>query len=485
MFSNMKWSRGKAGGGVSPHGSILRVPLRSTPAPPCRCRSPPLPFSTLASRWTSLHRLSPWFEEAYLTFALLVEARFLAKQSCLLSESFYGLRRCRYGLSKGLAPAPSSPAEDAHEEFERNGAGYGTGQRLRARERRKALVVATLLPYLFAKLDSGHERGVESATFSSRLGRDDPYMDNDWKGAVHAASRVHDYNQSSPLSSGREQSARDATGAGSPRRGRAGIGARNLSVAARSAGATARRRLIALRSLFFQVYPLLRASYEGSCLVYQWLYLFRRTAFYSPALRLTGMVVRRATVEDWEEDQEEALAVSAAAAAAAAAENSALGSGTMNAGGGRSSGSSSSSLGERVAWYAKVLLVTAIVGFKIAEWWTRVESEAREIYYLPRAEGSSWRRGQLPPPPPPPQPPLPAPGGCGVPIDPAACPACGGLRVNPALCAVSGFVFCYLCLTRHVREHGECPVTGLTCREEDVVRLFDDEDRGGRGGSGA
>ena len=97
------------------------------------------------------------------------------------------------------------------------------------------------------------------------------------------------------------------------------------------------------------------------------------------------MVVRRATVEDWEEDQEEALAVSAAAAAAAAAENSALGSGTMNAGGGRSSGSSSSSLGERVAWYAKVLLVTAIVGFKIAEWWTRVESEAREIYYFPRA----------------------------------------------------------------------------------------------------
>lgn len=57
--------------------------------------------SALAARWPQLHRLNRWFDEGYLVLALLVESRFLAKQSCLMSESFYGLRRCRYGPVKG------------------------------------------------------------------------------------------------------------------------------------------------------------------------------------------------------------------------------------------------------------------------------------------------------------------------------------------------------------------------------------------------
>ena len=48
--------------------------------------------------------------------------------------------------------------------------------------------------------------------------------------------------------------------------------------------------------------------------------------------------------------------------------------------------------------------------------------------------------------------------------------------MNAALCAASGFVFCYRCLSGHVREHGECPVTGLACGEEGIVRLYDDEE---------
>lgn len=50
------------------------------------------------------------------------------------------------------------PEEDAHVAFERNGAGYGPGQGMRARDRRKALLAAAVLPYLLAKLDAGHER---------------------------------------------------------------------------------------------------------------------------------------------------------------------------------------------------------------------------------------------------------------------------------------------------------------------------------------
>lgn len=48
--------------------------------------------------------------------------------------------------------------EDAHTAFEKNGAGYGPGQGLRARDRRKALLAAAVLPYVMAKLKAGHAR---------------------------------------------------------------------------------------------------------------------------------------------------------------------------------------------------------------------------------------------------------------------------------------------------------------------------------------
>lgn len=61
------------------------------------------PRSALAMRWPRLHRMSPWFDEVYLAVSLLVESRFLANHSSLLSESFYGLRRCRYAPKSGSA----------------------------------------------------------------------------------------------------------------------------------------------------------------------------------------------------------------------------------------------------------------------------------------------------------------------------------------------------------------------------------------------
>lgn len=154
----------------------------------------------------------------------------MSNHSSLLAESFYGLRRCRYGPKLGppgereregrgerrnrlqfvsaqntvvgafadsrffmyvhensctpadqqlalflvcttfpiSGPPPLSVSpeaqEDAHVSFDLNGAGYGPGQGLRARDRRKALLTAALLPYLLAKLDGGHERYMQSFT---------------------------------------------------------------------------------------------------------------------------------------------------------------------------------------------------------------------------------------------------------------------------------------------------------------------------------
>ncbi|CAM9976113.1 unnamed protein product [Ectocarpus sp. 8 AP-2014] len=436
--------------------------------------------SALALRWPSLHRLSPWFDEAFLGLSLLVEAKFLSNHSSLLSESFYGLRRCRYGPKSGPPgpptpqPASSDAEHDAHVAFDLNGAGYGQGQGLRARDRRKALLMTAALPYLLAKLDAGHERSLAARAYGG-LPRPTPQDEEPAVDGAATAARRNSSVRGNNTDDGVHGGGDGGVGAGRGGAGESRSSRRGFSGSARRARVEARRRFLALRQLFFQVYPLLRASYEGSCLVYQWLYLFRRSAFFSPALRLTGMVVRRATIEDWQEDAEVAAAVAAATAVADPSASTAAGGPSGEGAGGGGGGGDGGSLGDRVARYGRVLLITAVVAFKIVEWWNRVESQ----------EGSSWRRSQLPPPPPPPQPPLAAPGGCGVPSDSGACPACGGARVNAALCAASGFVFCYGCLSAHVREHGECPVTGLACHEEGIVRLFDDDETGGGGGAGA
>ncbi|CAM9704058.1 unnamed protein product [Choristocarpus tenellus] len=212
-----------------------------------------------------------------------------------------------------------------------------------------------------------------------------------------------------------------------------------------------RRQLQRLRLLFLQVYPLLHLTNEGTYLAFQWMYLFRMSAFFSPDLRLTGMVVRRATMDDW---------VSGKLPTAAGS-----GGEGVQGGGLGGEGSGLSRLRGKAGQYGRLALIAAVVGFKIMEWWTAMDAQ----------EGARWRGSRATSPPPPPRPPLPAPGGCGVPSDPGACPVCRGSRVNASLCKASGFVFCYGCIAGHIRERGECPVTGLPCGPSSVVKLFDEE----------
>lgn len=82
------------------------------------------------------------------------------------------------------------------------------------------------------------------------------------------------------------------------------------------------------------------------------------------------------------------------------------------------------------------------------------------------------RLGLVGKPPPPPKALKVARGGV-IPLqDRRLCSLCGKIRTNPCA-ASSGYVFCYLCILNHVRDHGVCPVTHLPCLEKDLVRLFE------------
>jgi hypothetical protein len=65
-------------------------------------------------------------------------------------------------------------------------------------------------------------------------------------------------------------------------------------------------------------------------------------------------------------------------------------------------------------------------------------------------------------------------GTAVVPLrDKSLCPLCAQKRKNP--CATSsGYVFCYECILSHLRDQRQnCPITGIPCREEDLIIVYD------------
>lgn len=73
---------------------------------------------------------------------------------------------------------------------------------------------------------------------------------------------------------------------------------------------------------------------------------------------------------------------------------------------------------------------------------------------------------------PPPQP-LKTARGCLIPPTNKSCAICREKQVNPCASS-SGYVFCYLCLVRFVKDSPTCPISGISCTESDILRLYED-----------
>ncbi|XP_028161049.1 peroxisome assembly protein 12 [Ostrinia furnacalis] len=54
------------------------------------------------------------------------------------------------------------------------------------------------------------------------------------------------------------------------------------------------------------------------------------------------------------------------------------------------------------------------------------------------------------------------------------CPICLRTWKIPTVLPVSGYVFCYVCISRHLRTDHACPLTRYPAREHDLVRLYVD-----------
>ncbi|KAH8276423.1 hypothetical protein KR018_006912 [Drosophila ironensis] len=53
------------------------------------------------------------------------------------------------------------------------------------------------------------------------------------------------------------------------------------------------------------------------------------------------------------------------------------------------------------------------------------------------------------------------------------CPVCLLAIQTPTACSVSGYVFCWQCIVKRLKEQGTCPVTGYPISLEDLVRIYE------------
>lgn len=170
--------------------------------------------------------------------------------------------------------------------------------------------------------------------------------------------------------------------------------------------------------------PMVLAAIQSLTLLCKWRYLMGRSWHYDLRSWCLGQVVRRVTQADQPQSNTTATDEKTDATAADAA-----------------------GLTQTLASLATVAIAWSWAN-QIRSYWLQSRPTAASI------------------PPPPPVLPL----AVSLPKD--RCPLCKRPRVQPTASS-SGAVFCWACLSSHVRQFGTCPLTGEICRPDDMIRLYE------------
>lgn len=114
------------------------------------------------------------------------------------------------------------------------------------------------------------------------------------------------------------------------------------------------------------------------------------------------------------------------------------------------------------------LILGALITIRSIEWFLRTDVDTAGVSYFP-VIGSTTTKF-------PPAPPVMTAGRGFLlpPADKKLCPLCRRERSQPAV-STGGYIFCFSCLIAALRTQSRCPVTGVPCRDIDVIRLFESE----------
>lgn len=219
--------------------------------------------------------------------------------------------------------------------------------------------------------------------------------------------------------------------------------------------------------LYSTIYPTIYLVYEGIHVLYQFIYLFRKTDYYTPWENLQKVCPVRLSQQDiigrLQRIQKEAY--------------------DMNI----SYSSSSNTIFQRfyrtiriisriLADSSRYIILIGIFVFKFLEWQNS-------------SQNAVLNKQKLPTPPPPP-PPIQLPyfdnttteqstnnnennSNVKLPSNPSSCSLCQrSKRINTA-CIPTGFSFCYSCIVDYIEKRHSCPITGVPLDVSSVRRVFD------------
>ncbi|KAL3765784.1 hypothetical protein ACHAWO_011731 [Cyclotella atomus] len=235
-------------------------------------------------------------------------------------------------------------------------------------------------------------------------------------------------------------------------------------------------KLQKLKDTFMKIYPYIHLTHEGSIFLYQFAYLLEYTPYWSFSLHGLGVVLRRITVADMKQRSDPQQQIHQQSSSKLPSANSQRAQRDV----GRISTLNKNTARLTIPKLLRGALLFSASYTLVSGWyryfqrqlslrrrrWIAGENGAAQL-----AAGESTQHMIKHPIPPPPLPPVKL--NTSVVLDKWACPLCHEARINPAA-STSGYVFCYKCLILKLRQDGEhCPLTGMPCKERQVVRLYE------------
>jgi peroxin-12 len=248
-----------------------------------------------------------------------------------------------------------------------------------------------------------------------------------------------------------------------------------------------------------KLYPYYHMIHEGSIFIYQFAYLMGYTVYWSSSLHAMGYVLRRMTVADVQQQQQQqqqqrkVLMEQQQRQHTPPLHESAHEKTTFfpphisNATGGTISNAPIAKLS--LSHLLKGAIVCSLSYTLISGWYSHFQRQLRirrRRWIAGNDEDDNTLTNtattlppitnKLPIPPPPMPPKLLIDEDTTtttIVVDRWSCPICNEVRINPTA-STSGYVYCYKCLVLHIRSVGKyCPMTGMACNEENIVRLFE------------
>lgn len=192
---------------------------------------------------------------------------------------------------------------------------------------------------------------------------------------------------------------------------------------------------------FLAAYPLLHALWEGSVFYYHLAFMFGKSRCHSPFLLLANLMLRHLTDDEIVASQSPSMPLKAALIGKSWRERALI------------------VVSRLLSWTVLVLsasLSTGIFFLQFLQWWYASDQRAPAMTSLPNPGPPSKQVAVTS-------------GECRL---ANICPLCNKLRVNDTALSVSGYVFCYQCIFKFVRDKACCPVTGYPARADHLIRIY-------------